>query len=237
MSIRSALVIGAFMLTIVVCTATSRAQDDKSVPESEFEKTDTDGSGAIDPMEFRDRMILIFRALDVDKNDVIELVEVPLDRRHLFHDVDRDGDGAVDNAEFLSYLLPRFAESDADGDRVLSLDEVRAADLLEYETNAPSAFELTDWDGNGVVDRDEFIARMRVIFEVLDGDSNGLVDLSEVAAEHKALFPKVDSDGSLGVDLDEQLAFARTLFVEVDTDKNGVLEPDEVRNANEPTGE
>ena len=67
--------------------------------------------------------------------------------------------------------------------------------------------------------------------------SNGLIVLSEVAAEHKALFSKVDSDGSLGVDLDEQLAFAQTLYVEVDTDKNGALEPDEVRNANEPTGE
>ena len=325
----------AIMMTVALTPHTGYAQEKPALQEKDFEKTDTNKSGSIGLEEFRGRMIVVFKALDLDKDDFIELAEVPSERRYVFPDVDSDNNGRVDRTEFIAYAIPRFKESDTNKDGLLTPEEAEAADQLERETNAPSAFELTDRngdgqvdkkeyrvrmmvvfeildadedglieipevpdgadvdsDGNGGVDRTEFIAytfprfrasdinkdgsltpeeveaanqleyetnapsafdltdqngdgevdkeeyrvRMLVVFEILDADEDGLIELPEVPDGHKQSFPVADTDGKPGVNLDEHLAFARSLFERADTDKDGVLTPGEVQSANERAG-
>ena len=226
----------AIMMTVALAPHTGYAQEKPAVQEKDFEKTDANKSGSIGLEEFRGRMIVVFKALDLDKDDFIELAEVPSDRRYLFPDVDSDNNGRVDRTEFIAYTIPRFRESDANKDGLLTPEEVEAADQLEYETNAPSAFELTDQNGDGEVNKKEYRVRMMVVFEILDADEDGLIEIPEVPDGHKQSFPVADTDGKPGVDLGEHLAFARSLFERADMDKDGVLTPGEVQSANERAG-
>ena len=236
MFIRFAIGLCAIVMTVVLVLSPGYAQEKPAVQENEFKKTDADKSDSINIEEFRGRMVVVFKELDLNKNEIIELAEVPPDRRYLFPDVDSDGNGSVDRPEFIAYVVPRFEESDTNKDGLLTLEEAETADLLEYETNAPSAFEQTDQNGDGEVEKQEYRVRMMVIFEILDADEDGLIELSEVPDRHKQVFPEADTDGKPGVDLDEHLAFTRSLFDRADTNKDGVLTPGEVQGANERAG-
>ncbi len=209
---------------------------DSSPPVQRSGQADPRKTRRVGLEEFRRRMIVVFKELDLDKDDFIELAEVPSDRRYLFPDVDSDNNGRVDRREFIAYTIPRFKESDANKDGLLTPEEVEAADQLEYETNAPSAFDLTDQNGDGEVDKEEYRVRMLVVFEILDADEDGLIELPEVPDGHKQSFAVADTDRKPGVNLDEHLAFARSLFERADMDKDGVLTPGEVQSANERAG-
>ena len=101
---------------------------------SEFELTDTDGSGSIDVEEYRARQIVVFSALDENGDGFIVLAEVPADRKDVFAVVDTDSNGRIILREYLTYIMPRFWKADYDASNVLSPAEVKAADDREAAT-------------------------------------------------------------------------------------------------------
>lgn len=98
---------------------------------SSFALADEDADGVVNIEEHRDRMIVVFVALDGDQDGYLTEAEVPDGHKDVFAVVDSDGTGSVGLREYLVFVMPRFWKADYDGDNVLSLPEVIAADKRE----------------------------------------------------------------------------------------------------------
>ena len=85
------------------------------------------------------------------------------------------------------------------------------------------AFAATDTNADGVIDVEEYRARMLTVFAVLDKDGDGFLVVAEVPDGHKELFPVVDKDGSGKVGVREYLVFLVPRFWQSDYDGDTVL--------------
>ncbi len=97
------------------------------------------------------------------------------------------------------------------------------------------AFAETDENGDGVIDRAEFIDRTVEIFYAADANKDGYLSPEEF--DHGVVAPKnfihADRNGDGRVSLSEFLWVRNALFDEVDTNGDGVLSLDEVVSAYE----
>ena len=123
-----ACVIGSFFIFTAATTAS--AQSANPVTAS-FALADADANGVVDVEEYRDRIIVIFVALDTNNDGYLIESEVPDARKDVFPVADADSDGELGLREYLVFLMPRYWKADYDGDNVLSLPEVIASDRRE----------------------------------------------------------------------------------------------------------
>ena len=96
-----------------------------------------------------------------------------------------------------------------------------------------SAFELTDADGNGSIDVEEYRARQLLVFSALDQDGDGFIVLAEIPKDRKDVFAVVDTDGNKRIILREYMLYIMPRFWKADYDGNNVLSPAEVKAADE----
>jgi hypothetical protein len=86
-----------------------------------------------------------------------------------------------------------------------------------------SSFANSDHDGNGVVDIEEYRARMIEIFVSLDGNGDGYLVVADVPDGHKEVFPAADANGDGRLALREYLVFIMPRFWKADYDGDNVL--------------
>jgi Ca2+-binding EF-hand superfamily protein len=106
----------------------------------------------------------------------------------------------------------------------------RTEEKPQYDVRA--AFAEADENGDGVIDRAEFIDRTVEVFYAADANKDGYLSPEEL--EHGVLysqdFKQVDRNGDGRISLSEFLRARDGLFDEADTNGDGVLQLDEVVN-------
>ena len=97
-----------------------------------------------------------------------------------------------------------------------------------YDVRA--AFAEADQNGDGVVDREEFIDRTVEVFYAADLNKDGYLSPEEFAegVVYSQEFKQVDRNGDGRISLSEFLWSRSKLFDEADTNHDGVLQLDEV---------
>lgn len=97
--------------------------------------------------------------------------------------------------------------------------------------SSPEAFEQTDLDKNGRIDREEYKRRMVEVFYFADKDKDGVVTISELqvieTVEPKA-FGAADRSDEGKLTVTEFVTYRMIQFDEADTNKDGVLTREEV---------
>jgi len=106
----------------------------------------------------------------------------------------------------------------------------RSAEKPNYDVRA--AFAQADTNGDGVIDRAEFIDRTVEVFYAADVNKDGYLSPEELeqGVVYSQDFKQVDRNGDGRISLSEFLWSRDALFDEADTNKDGVLELDEVVN-------
>ncbi|HME73878.1 MAG TPA: EF-hand domain-containing protein [Myxococcota bacterium] len=106
----------------------------------------------------------------------------------------------------------------------------RTEEKPSYDVRA--AFAQADENGDGVIDRAEFIDRTVEVFYAADANKDGYLSPEEL--EHGVLNPQdfkhADRNGDGRISLSEFLWARDALFDEADTNGDGVLQLDEVVN-------
>ena len=97
---------------------------------------------------------------------------------------------------------------------------------------------MSDYDGNRVIDVEEYRYRMLEIFVFFDKDGDGFIVVAEVPEEKKALHAVIDSNDDEKISVREFLLFSMPRFWKADYDGDNVLSRPEVAasNAREATG-
>lgn len=91
-----------------------------------------------------------------------------------------------------------------------------------------TSFALSDFNGNGTIDVEEYRYREVEIFAVLDKDGNGFLVVAEIPDGYKELFPVVDTNADGKVSVREYLVFIMPRFWKADYDGDNVLSLPEV---------
>jgi len=117
----------------------------------------------------------MFRRYDTDRNNRLELKELPLRQQPVFRKLlganDKNKDGALDFQEF-------------EGSYAQLMEEPAA--MLEGDGGSTDAAKLLkrlmqlDENGDGKIDREEARGPVKARFEKLDADANGVLDQAEL---------------------------------------------------------
>jgi len=91
-----------------------------------------------------------------------------------------DKNGKLTRAELEAGLHRDFDAADKNHDGVLEPDEVRAVNQQRWEEDKSAISPLQDFNGDGVVDFDEFAGTARALFEELDRDHNNVLTPDEL---------------------------------------------------------
>ena len=89
-------------------------------------------------------------------------------------------DGRVTRAQLEAGLRRDFDAADLNHDGVLEQDEVRAVNDQRWKEDQSAVSPLQDWNGDGVVDFDEFAGTARALFVDYDADHNGVLTPDEL---------------------------------------------------------
>lgn len=98
---------------------------------------------------------------------------------------DVNHDNKLTRAELEAGLKADFAAADSNHDGKLDLEEYRAVNDARWKEQGAASSPLVDWNGDGVVDFDEFAAAPRTLFEQLDTKNEGVVDLRKFDPRQK----------------------------------------------------
>jgi len=90
--------------------------------------------------------------------------------------------GDVTRAEMEAGLRKDFAAADKNHDGVLEPDEMRAVNQARWNEDKSATSPLVDWNGDGVIEFNEFAATARALFGQLDRNNNGVLTPDELEA-------------------------------------------------------
>jgi hypothetical protein len=112
---------------------------------------------------------------------------------------------------------------------VLVLGAVAAGDARAQAPRppAPSAFEVTDADRDGLISAEEYAARMHEVFFLLDRNKDGSLIRSEVPLASDAAFQAADRNRDGRLSLQEYIEARMKDFEAADRDRSGRLSADE----------
>lgn len=89
-------------------------------------------------------------------------------------------DGSLTREQLEAGLRRDFAAADTNHNGVLDPDEVRAVNERRWKDDKSAVSPLQDWNGDGVVDFNEFAATARALFNQMDRDGNGVLTPDEL---------------------------------------------------------
>jgi|GEM_PF-938641 hypothetical protein len=89
-------------------------------------------------------------------------------------------DGSLTRAELETGLKADFDAADTNHNGKLEPDEMRAVNHQRWLEQGAASSPLTDWNGDGLVDFDEFAGMARSLFVQLDADHNGVLSSVEL---------------------------------------------------------
>lgn len=185
----------------------AREERRREIRTDVFRASDSDGDGRIDRAEFRGMGRAEFAAIDGDGDGVIAGAEFrayrpsraarPADparaaRRGIFARLDGNEDGVVTAAEMDGARTAAFERQDGDANGTLSAGEFLAGRsaagapappaIESLKLKRDARFLALDWNRDGVIDREEYLADGRRRFASADRNSDGRVTEDEFAA-------------------------------------------------------
>jgi hypothetical protein len=89
-------------------------------------------------------------------------------------------DGNVTREALEAGLRKDFDAADTNHDGVLEPDEARAVNLIRWNEDKSATSPLVDWNGDGVIDFNEFAATARALFQQLDRNGDGVLTPEEM---------------------------------------------------------
>jgi Ca2+-binding EF-hand superfamily protein len=89
-------------------------------------------------------------------------------------------DGNLTRAQLEAGLHKDFEAADVNHSGVLEADEVRAVNQQRWNEDQSAVSPLQDWNGDGVIDFNEFAATARALFNEMDLDHNGVLTPKEL---------------------------------------------------------
>ncbi len=89
-------------------------------------------------------------------------------------------DGVLTRKQLEAGLHRDFDTADTNHDGVLQPDEARAVNQQRWKEDQSAISPLQDWNGDGVIDFNEFAATARALFNELDHDGNGVLTADEL---------------------------------------------------------
>lgn len=89
-------------------------------------------------------------------------------------------DGRLTRAQMEAGLRRDFAAADTNHNGVLDPDEMRAVNQQRWKEDQSAVSPLIDWNGDGVIDFNEFAGTARALFNELDRDGNGVLSREEL---------------------------------------------------------
>ena len=98
-------------------------------------------------------------------------------------------DGRLTRQQLEEGLHRDFAAADSNHDGVLQPDEMRAVNQARWKEDQSAVSPLQDWNGDGVIDFNEFAATARALFRDADRDGNGVLTPDELRLPAKATTP------------------------------------------------
>jgi len=98
----------------------------------------------------------------------------------LLQDYDTNHDGKITRAEFNNVLGTRFAVATHRG-KLMTEDQFAAIHQADFQRHAGEMFRRIDWNGDGKLTLDEFVAPQRAHFQMMDRDGSGTVSCNPVS--------------------------------------------------------
>jgi Ca2+-binding EF-hand superfamily protein len=92
----------------------------------------------------------------------------------LLQDYDTNHDGKITRAEFNNVVGTRFAAA-THGGTFMTEDQFAAIHQADCQRHAAEMFHRVDWNGDGRLTLDEFVAPQRAHFQMMDRDGSGTV--------------------------------------------------------------
>jgi Ca2+-binding EF-hand superfamily protein len=91
-------------------------------------------------------------------------------------------DGRLTRTQMEAGLRRDFEAADKNHSGVLEPDEMRAVNQQRWDEDKSAISPLQDWNGDGVIDFNEFAAAARALFNELDPDHAGVLSAKELRA-------------------------------------------------------
>jgi Ca2+-binding EF-hand superfamily protein len=98
----------------------------------------------------------------------------------LLGEFDTNKDGRITKAEFNNMIGTRFAAA-THGKKQMAPDEFAAIHQGDFQKHTADMFHRLDWNGDGRLALDEFVAPQRAHFEMMDRDGSGTVQCNSVS--------------------------------------------------------
>ncbi|HWD28348.1 MAG TPA: EF-hand domain-containing protein [Rhizomicrobium sp.] len=92
----------------------------------------------------------------------------------MLEEFDSNKDGKITKAEFNGVIGARFSAA-THGRKAMTPEEFAAIHQGDFERHAADMFHRLDWNGDGKLTLDEFVAPQRAHFQMMDRDGSGTV--------------------------------------------------------------
>lgn len=91
-------------------------------------------------------------------------------------------DGSLTRAQMEAGLRRDFAATDLNHSGVLEADEARTVNQQRWNDDRSAVSPLQDWNGDGVIDFNEYAAAARALFNELDPEHKGVLSVNRLRA-------------------------------------------------------